>query len=121
MRRTHFIFIAVTLLSLSLSLRLAQAQFATPAVNGTIAANEYGVHTDGQNQQSTGTGQNWYVAWDDNNLYVGITNANLSESAVIYIDKNPIAPVNGGNDSNGNLAGFNYDNTSFAALPFRAD
>jgi glycosidase len=121
MRRTHLIFIAVTLLSLTLSLRLVQAQFATPTVNGTISANEYGVHTDGQNQQSTGTGQNWYMTWDDSNLYVGITNANLSESAVIYIDKNPIAPVNGGNNSNGNLAGFNYDNTNFSSLPFRAD
>ncbi len=121
MRRTHLIFIAMTLLALALPLRLVRAQFATPAVNGVIAANEYGVHADGQNQQSTGTGQNWYMTWDDNNLYVGITNANLSEAAVIYIDKDSISPVNGGNNANGNLAGFNYDNTSFSALPFRAD
>jgi hypothetical protein len=121
MRRTHLILITVILLTLSISLRLAQAQFATTTVNGIIGSNEYGVHTDGQNQQSTGSGQNWYMTWDDNNLYVGITNANLSEAAVIYIDKNPISPVNGGNDSNGNLAGFNYDNTSFSSLPFRAD
>jgi glycosidase len=104
-----------------MSLRLAQAQFATPGVNGAIGPNEYGVHTDGQNQQSTATGQNWYMTWDDNNLYIGITNANLGEAAIIYIDKNPISPVNGGNDSNGSLAGFNYDNTSFSSLPFRAD
>jgi glycosidase len=121
MRRTHLIFITIMLLSLTLSLRLAQAQFATPTVNGTIGANEYGVHSDGQNQQSTGTGQNWYMTWDDTNLYVGITNANLSEGAVIYIDKNPIAPVNGGTNADGSLVGFNYDNTSFSALPFRAD
>ncbi|HKP11871.1 MAG TPA: hypothetical protein VJZ91_07155, partial [Blastocatellia bacterium] len=121
MRRTHLIYVAIMLLSLSLSPRLAQAQFATPTVNGAIAANEYGVHTDGQNQQSTGTAQNWYMTWDDSNLYVGITNANLGEAAVIYIDKDPIAPVNGGTNANGNLGGFNYDNTNFSALPFRAD
>jgi hypothetical protein len=56
------------------------------------------------------------MTWDDNNLYVGITNANLAEAAVIYIDRNPISPVNGGNNSNGNLLGFNYDNTSFPGL-----
>ncbi len=121
MRRTHLILLTVTLLTLSMSLRLTQAQFATPTVNGVIGSNEYGVHSDGQNQQSTGSGQNWYMTWDDNNLYVGITNANLGEAAVIYIDKNPISPVNGGDNSNGNLAGFNYDNTSFSSLPFRAD
>ena len=121
MRRLYMIMIAVALIAMTISIRLVEAQFATPIVNGLISANEYGVHTDGQNQQSTGTGQNWYLTWDDNNLYVGITNANLSESAVIYIDKNPIAPVNGGDDTNGNLVGFNYDNTSFSSLPFRAD
>jgi glycosidase len=121
MRRIHLVFITIILLTLAISLHPTQAQFATSTVNGIIGPNEYGVHTDGQNQQSTGTGQNWYMTWDDNNLYVGITNANLSESAVIYIDKDPISPVNGGNNSNGNLIGFNYDNTSFAALPFRAD
>ena len=103
MRRTHLILLTITLLTLSMSLRLTEAQFATPAVNGVIGSNEYGVHSDGQNQQSTGTGQNWYMTWDDNNLYVGVTNANLAEAAVIYIDKNPISPVNGGNNSNGNL------------------
>ncbi|HTG16777.1 MAG TPA: alpha-amylase family glycosyl hydrolase, partial [Blastocatellia bacterium] len=121
MRRSFILSTVVMMAALFLSLRPSEAQFATPVVNGTINPNEYGVHTDGQNQQSTGTGQNWYMTWDNNNLYVGITNANLSEAAVIYIDRNPISPVNGGNNSNGNLVGFNYDNTSFSQLPFRAD
>ncbi|HJQ26123.1 MAG TPA: alpha-amylase family glycosyl hydrolase [Blastocatellia bacterium] len=119
MRRTSLILTA--LIVLTLSLRLVEAQFTTPTVNGSIAANEYGVHSDGQNQQSTGTGQTWYMTWDDTNLYVGITNANLGEGAVIYIDKDPVSPVNGGTNANGNLTGFSYDNTNFAALPFRAD
>jgi glycosidase len=99
----------------------SSSSFATPSTNGVIGANEYGVHTDGQNRKSSDTGQDWYMTWDDTNLYVGITNANVFESAVIYIDRNPVSPVNGGSNADGNLAGFNYDNTNFAALPFRAD
>jgi glycosidase len=57
---------------------------------------------------------------DGNNLYVGITNATLSEPAVIYIDANPLNPPNGGTNANGSLAGFSYDGTDFATLPFRA-
>jgi glycosidase len=121
MRRTRLILTLVISFTFTLSLRLVEAQFATPSVNGAIAAGEYGTHIDGQNQQSTGSGQNWYMTWDNSNLYVGITNANLGEGAVIYIDKNPVSPVNGGDNSNGSVAGFNYDNTSFSSLPFRAD
>ena len=121
MRRLFPILIILTITMLSLPLRPAEAQFGTTGINGAIGANEYGDHADGQNRKSTDTTQDWYMTWDDNNLYVGITNANLSESAVIYIDRNPVSPVNGGSDADGSLAGFNYDNTSFAALPFRAD
>lgn len=117
---------------LSLSLTLAcvllllpapvsHAQFASPNVNGTIAANEYGAHADGQNQQSTDTQQTWYMTWDDANLYVAVTNANLGEAAILYIDRNPVTPANGGTNTDGNLTGNAYDNTNFAALPFRAD
>jgi CSLREA domain-containing protein len=89
-------------------------------VNGTIAANEYGDHTDGQNAKSSG-GQTWYMTWDDTNLYVGIANANTAEAAVIYIDRNPVCSVNGGSNVDGNLTGQPYDNTNFSSLPFRAD
>ncbi len=111
----------VVVVSLFFVFSEARAQFATPTVNGSIGPNEYGVHADGVNQQSTGTGQTWFMTWDDTNLYVAVTNANLAESAVIYIDGNPVSPSNGGTNANGNLAGFNYDNTSFSAMPLRAD
>jgi hypothetical protein len=121
MRSLLAIILAIFIVALCLPLMPASAQFATPSTNGVIGANEYGVHTDGQNRKSSDTGQDWYMTWDDTNLYVGITNANLFEAAVIYIDRNPVTPVNGGSNADGNLAGFNYDNTNFAALPFRAD
>ncbi len=97
-----------------------QAQWNTPTLNGAIGAGEYGTHTDGQNQQAQGT-QVWYMTWDNNNLYVGITNTNRAEAAVLYFDVNLLAPINGGTNANGTQVGFNYDNTSFANLPFRAD
>jgi glycosidase len=96
------------------------AQFNMPTIDGVISSGEYGSHVSGQNQQASG-GQNWFVTWDDTNLYVAVTNSDLSQAAVIYIDRNPIMPPNGGTNSDGNLGGFNYDNTNFSALPFRAD
>lgn len=98
----------------------ALAQFATPVVNGNISSGEYGNHTDGQNQQTSG-GTVWYMTWDDNNLYFAISNANTSEAAVVYIDTNPLAPINGGTDADGTNVGFNYDGTNFAELQFRAN
>ncbi len=104
----------------SLFTHTLHAQHTTPTINGTIGASEYGVHTNGENQQQSG-GQTWYVTWDDNNLYFGITNANTNEAAVIYIDTNPIIPINGGDNADGTIVGQAYDNTNFAELPFRAN
>lgn len=90
-------------------------------IDGVISANEYGTHTNGVNQQSSASGT-WYMTWDNTNLYIGISGANTAEAAVLYLDKNPIVPVNGGSNSDGNLTGYNnYDGTSFANLQFRAD
>jgi glycosidase len=97
------------------------AQFNTPTVDGVISPNEYGVHTNGQNQQSTGTGQTWYLTWDNANLYVAVTNANLAEGAVVAIDKNPVSPPNGGTNADGTLNALNYDSTTIGTMPFRAD
>lgn len=119
--KLFLIVVALCALAMSQLLEPARAQHATPSVNGAIGTNEYGIHTDGQNSQSTSTAQTWFMTWDETNLYVAVTNANLAESAIIYIDRNPISPVNGGSNSDGNLVGFNYDNTNFSALPFRAD
>ena len=94
----------------------AHGQWATATVDGIISAGEYGSN----NQVGTNTAQTWYMTWDASNLYVGITNANLGEGAVIYIGPNPPSPVKGGTNADGSLAGFNYDGTNFSSLPFRA-
>jgi len=96
------------------------AQFNTPTIDGVIGAGEYGTHTDGNNQQTNG-GTVWHMTWDATNLYIGISGANVLEGAVIYVDGNPIAPINGGTNADGTLVGQEYDNTNFAALQFRAD
>ncbi len=116
-------------LSVSLSLFLClffaasavNAQFNTPTINGVISPGEYSVHTDGQNQQGTGSGQTWFMTWDNTNLYIAVTNANLSQGAVLAIDYNPVSPPNGGTNADGTLAALNYDNTAIGTLPFRAD
>ncbi len=97
------------------------AQFNTPTVDGTISPNEYGVHVDGQNQKNTTSAQTWFLTWDDTNLYVAVTNANLAEAARIVIDRNPVSPTNGGTDADGSIAALNYDGTAIGNLPFRAD
>ncbi len=120
-RAILFLFLALGLsLVAGIGSRPAAAQFNTPTVDGTISPGEYGDHTDGQNRQTSGS-QVWYMTWDDNNLYVGITGANIYEGAILYLDRNPLAPINGGTNADGTIVGFNYDNTCFAALQFRAD
>jgi glycosidase len=96
------------------------AQFNTPSIDGVIQPGEYGNTQNGTNQLGTNTGQTWYMTWDASNLYVGITSADLSQAAVIYIDASPVNPPNGGANANGNLTGFNYDGEQVATLPFRA-
>lgn len=115
----HRIFLGITVASVCLLGTAAQAQWATPTVNGTIAAGEYGTHTNGQNQQTNG-GQTWYMTWDDTYLYVAVAGANTAEGVVIYIDHDPIVPVNGGTAANGNVVGQSYDGVN-ATPPFRAD
>ncbi|MFM2359607.1 MAG: hypothetical protein RLY16_1600 [Bacteroidota bacterium] len=95
-------------------------QKVTNTVNGTIAVGEYGTHFNGQSQQSSATGT-WYMNYDATNLYIGIAGTNTAEGAVLYLDKNPVVPVNGGSNSDGTITGNNYDGSSFANLQFRAD
>ncbi len=117
MKRLTFVASALLLLSLP----AVADSWHTPTIDGTIGIGEYGNTQNGTNQLATNTGQTWYMTWDANDLYVGITNSNLSEAAIIYIDANPLVPPNGGTDANGNLSGFTYDNTDFSSLPFRSD
>ncbi|MDI1315967.1 T9SS sorting signal type C domain-containing protein [Flavobacterium sp.] len=96
------------------------AAAAGPTVNGTIAANEYGVHTNGSNQQTNAI--TWYNTANATNLYFGIgaTSNNSSEAAVVYLDVNPIVPVNGGTNTNGTNVGYAYDRSTVNPA-FRAD
>lgn len=94
------------LLALAVCAGSAFGQWATPSVDGAIEAGEYG----NNNSTGTSTAQTWYMTWDQSNLYVGITNANLAEAAVIYI----------GTGGTGTTAGQTYDNTGFSSLPFPA-
>jgi pullulanase len=110
-KSTHqitFVFLLAT--ALALAAEPAFAQWKTPAVDGTIATGEYGNTASGTNQIGTSTSQTWYMTWDAANLYIGITNANLAEAAVVYI----------GTGGSGSGTGFNYDGTSFSSLPFPA-
>ncbi len=106
--------------ALFLCVTITKAQYNSPTVDGSIGGGEYGTHTNGQNQETSGSSV-WYMTWDNTNLYIGITAANTSEGAVVYLDSDPQVPVNSGTNSNGTNIGYNYDGTSFAELQFRAD
>lgn len=94
-----------------------------PNLNGIIAPGEYGDHTNGANRYNDGA-RDWYMAWDDNNLYIAVDangNANTDELA-IYIDTDPQTPANGGSNANGALGGIgNFDGNNYGRLPFRAN
>jgi Secretion system C-terminal sorting domain len=96
------------------------AQFTTATPDGVIAANEYGVHANGQNQQTDG-GTTYSMCWDATNLYVAFTGSNFNEAAVLYLDYNPIRPVNGGTNANGSVQGLYTYDRNHMMLPFRGD
>ncbi|HYE95838.1 MAG TPA: T9SS type A sorting domain-containing protein [Rubricoccaceae bacterium] len=94
------------------------AQFNTPSINCDIGADEYG--TGNANTYVSG-GATWYMTWDDTYLYLSIQNANETEAGIVYLDLDPILPVNGGGTGNGNTTGLpGYDGLT-PDLPFRAD
>jgi len=92
---------------------------SAPTPDGTINAGEYGVDTNGQNQQTNGSVV-WHLTWDDTNLYIGVSGATLSDGAIFYLDKDPQAPINSTTSGTGSLTGFNYDRTTIN-LPIKAD
>lgn len=92
------------------------AQWTTPAID---AVND-GAGNYPNNYSSGAT--NWALTWNNTDLFVCINNANQSEPVSIYLDVDPMVPVNGGTDANGTLMGLNYDAyTTPPNLPFRAD
>src|SRR5258708_18306386 len=90
-----------------------RAQWTSPTIDGAIApAGEYG--SNNQLNNAGNTGQTWYMTWDAPNLYVGITNANLSEGAVIYVPPNPLNPPRSGTNASGNLTWLTYYGGTFS-------
>ncbi len=110
----------LTIVCVLLAYSYANAQFTTPTVNGTVAAGEYGTHTDGQNKQATNGGSStWYCTWDATFVYFAVEGANVGEFASVYFDFNPTKAGNVGTAADGstfkNWDGPNHD------IPFRAD
>ncbi len=108
---------------LAFGLLIAQsswAQFNTPSVNGSIGAGEYGTHTSGQNQITSG-GITWFLTWDDTHLFIAASGySNFNDAMNLYIDTDPQVPVNGGTNANGSSTGPNFDGVT-PNLPFRAN
>lgn len=60
----------------------------------------------------------WYMTWDATYLYIGLTNANETQGAIVYLDFQDVVPVNG----SGVGTIFGKSDYGFAPdLPFRAD
>jgi hypothetical protein len=113
MKKLIYIIFALLVVLLSQS---SYAQWTTP----TIDAVNDGVGNYPNNYTSGAT--NWALTWNNTDLFVCINNANQSEPVSIYLDVDPIVPVNGGANANGTLVGLNYDGyTTRPNLPFRAD
>ena len=91
----------------------AQYLSSPQTLDGTITAAEYG------NYSNIGT-NGWYVAWDDTYLYFGKTGGSTGQPVIIGLDIDPISPVDGGTNSNGNLTNKNHFNHTTTA-PFRID
>lgn len=100
----------------------AQNNFITPVIDGVIHAQqlEYGNNEEDHDRRHSGP-VTWWVAWDEGNFYIATDGAPVGEGAVCYFDRNPIAPVNGGTNTDGTLEGFNFDGARYGILPFRAD
>jgi hypothetical protein len=83
-----------------------------PTCDGVIGAGEYG---GASYQLATGTGQTWYVTWDDVNLYVAISSANIDEGDILYL---AVDPGGSGGPAGGSTSGRLYDSTDITTLPF---
>lgn len=113
-----------TLLVLSIlclpALLFSQWIGTAPTINGSLGTNEYGTHTNGQNQQLSNS-RTWYMTWNDTALFVFVSGAGSGNRVLMYFDVDPITPINGGTSTNGTLTGVSYSNTQLSPLPFRAD
>jgi hypothetical protein len=97
----------------------AHSQFHSPTINAFLGTNEYAAGN--ANNYVTGA-STWYLTWNNTDLFIYLQNANQAEPVTIYLDIDPIAPVNGGTNANGTLVGLDYDGYTIRPnLPFRAD
>lgn len=97
----------------------AMGQFTTPTIDGTISADEYGIHTVGQNMSATVDGRVYYMTWDDTNLYIAVTgHINFGDAIVLYMDIDNPTPIN--STGSGVTTGTGFDSVT-PALPFSAD
>jgi hypothetical protein len=85
--------------------------FVAPTCDGVIGPGEYGGVAD---EQTSSSGQIWYVTWDATHLYVAISSATVTEANVLYI---AVPPGDGGT---GLTSGYAYDKTDVTSLPFAA-
>jgi len=96
-----------------------------PVLDGVVQPGEYGVHANGENQESVTlsdpTSTTWYMTWTDTHLYVAVTAANAAEGVVVFIDHAPLSPSNSGTSADGTIVNPVYDNTQAGTLPIRAD
>lgn len=112
-------------LVLSLAIHIAaQQQGGAPKIDGVVTAGEYGAALiEGRNVQTSG-GAQWYMTWDDDNLYVAIVGANPAHGAVMYLGVDAAKSVAGSRRNarrHGSGRGYAYDETNIARLPFAAD
>ncbi len=84
--------------------------FLHPVQDGVINPGEYGVGLGGYSYVSGGV--IWSMTWDDTNLYIGITGANIGEALVFYLDAK----------TGGLTTPYNsYDNVAPSSLQISAD
>lgn len=110
--------IMLMLMILSVSVK---SQYNTATIDAAIGSGEYGVHTDGYNQQTT-AGGTWYMAWDTANLYIAYVGPQLTsgKTGVVYLNKDA-ASLNDYGPTYGSFLGQTFNNTQILFTGQRAD
>lgn len=93
-------------------------QPAAPKIDGVVGPIEYGVRREGENAKVSG-GAQWFMTWDDANLYLAITGSNPAHAAVIYLDVDDRG-VDAA-ENKGTAEGYRFDIAAVKSLPFKAD
>ena len=103
-RLAFFFFFLLTLVPFG-----ARAQYSTPTVDATYDGSpNYPTQTTVTGNNGAGSTK-YAVTWNATDFFVHIDGANQTEPVSIFLDIDPIVPVNGGSNSHGTLVGKNYD------------